>query len=262
VAAQQAPWVVAPLTPKEGEELFELWGTMTPSQSPLDRLPKALRGHWEAHRPHFAATLRHQEVMPDEAGALGVSLDAVMAPMKDGQRQAQRQQARAKGQAPRGPAGSQEVGCATGSSYDRYGERLCTRRMARMPEGNTATLKSQVTAEVMGALVRRPALRGIQVAEGAPDNGSDLAETLPGGAEGLAFSHATTPLGEALGAAYGERPPQDQERLQTWSEVLRDAPEGLDTVMGALCRLRTRYPRRQAMHKALASCREHRHRMD
>jgi hypothetical protein len=262
VAAQQAPWVVAPLTPKEGEELFELWGTMTPSQSPLDRLPKALRGHWEAHRPHFAATLRHQEAMPDEAGALGVSLDAVMAPMKDGQRQAQRQQARAKGQAPRGPAGSQEVGCATGSSYDRYGERLCTRRMARMPEGNTATLKSQVTAEVMGALVRRPALRGIQVAEGAPDNGSDLAETLPGGAEGLAFSHAATPLGEALGAAYGERPPQDQERLQTWSEVLRDAPEGLDTVMGALCRLRTRYPRRQAMHKALASCREHRHRMD
>ena len=29
--------------------------------------------------------------------------------------------------------------------------------------------------------------------------------------------------------------------------------------MGALCRLRTRSPRRQAMHKALASCREHRH---
>ena len=31
--------------------------------------------------------------------------------------------------------------------------------------------------------------------------------------------------------------------------------------MGALCRLRTRYPRRQAIHKALAYFREHRHRM-
>jgi hypothetical protein len=31
--------------------------------------------------------------------------------------------------------------------------------------------------------------------------------------------------------------------------------------MGALGRLRTRYPRRQAMHKALADVREHRHRM-
>ena len=31
--------------------------------------------------------------------------------------------------------------------------------------------------------------------------------------------------------------------------------------MGALCRLRTRYPRRQAIHKALAYFREHRRRM-
>jgi hypothetical protein len=105
LAAKQAPWVVAQLTPKEGEELFALWGTMTPSKSPLDRLPKALRGHWEAHRPHFEATLRPQEAIPDEAVAMAVSLDGVMAPMKDGQRQAQRQQARAKGQAPSGPAG-------------------------------------------------------------------------------------------------------------------------------------------------------------
>src|SRR2546430_14294297 len=31
--------------------------------------------------------------------------------------------------------------------------------------------------------------------------------------------------------------------------------------MEALCRLRTRFPRRQAIHKALAYFREHRHRM-
>jgi len=43
--------------------------------------------------------------------------------------------------------------------------------------------------------------------------------------------------------------------------VLRDAPQGVDKVLGALRRLRTRSPRRQAIHKALADCREHRHRM-
>jgi hypothetical protein len=43
--------------------------------------------------------------------------------------------------------------------------------------------------------------------------------------------------------------------------VLRDAPQGVDHVMGALCRLRTRYPRRQAIHTALAYFRDHRHRM-
>jgi hypothetical protein len=261
LAAKQATWVVAHVTPKEGEELFDLLGNMTPSKSTLDRLPKALSVHWEAHRPHFEATLRQQEAIPDEAVAMAVSLDGVMAPMKDGQRQAKRQQARAKGQSPSGPAGYQEVGCATVSYYDRHGERLCTRRMARMPEGNKATLKSQLTAEVMGALIRRPDLRVVKVADGAPDNWSYLAETLPVGEEVLDFYHAAAHLDDALGAAYGEGTPQYQERMETLSEVLRDAPDGVDTVIGALCRLRTCYPRRQAIRKALSYFREHRHRM-
>jgi hypothetical protein len=261
LAAKQATWVVAHLTPKESEELFELLGNMAPSKSTLDRLPKALSGHWEAARPQFEATLRQQETIPEEAVSMAVSLDGVMAPMKDGQRHAKRQRARATGKAPSGPAGYQEVGCATVSYYDRYGERLCTRRMARMPETNKATLKGQLTAEVMGALIRRPDLRVVKVADGAPDNWSYLSETLPCGAEVLDFYHAAEHLGAALGAAYGEGTPKYQERLETLSTVLRDVPEGGDTVMGALCRLRTRYPRRQAIHKALAYFREHRHRM-
>src|SRR5438045_1782703 len=58
LAAKQAVWVVAHVTPTEGEELFALLGNMTPSQSTLDRLPKALRAHCDAPRPRFAATLR------------------------------------------------------------------------------------------------------------------------------------------------------------------------------------------------------------
>src|SRR4249919_4122029 len=127
---------------------------MTPSKSTLERLPKALSGHWEAHRPQCEATWRHQEAIPPEAVAMAVSLDGVMAPMQDGQRQATRTHARAMGKSPSGPAGSQEVGGATVSYDDRHGARLCTRRMARMPEPTQATLKSQLTAEVMGALLQ------------------------------------------------------------------------------------------------------------
>ena len=76
-------------------------------------MPKALSGSWEAHRPHFAATLRQQAAISKEAVAMAVSLDGVMAPMQDGQRDAKRAQARAEGKAPSGPAGYQEVGCAT-----------------------------------------------------------------------------------------------------------------------------------------------------
>jgi hypothetical protein len=260
-AAKQATWVVAHLTPQEGEELFDLLGNMTPSKSTLDRLPKALHGHWEAHRPRFEATLRQQEALPPEAVAMAVSLDGVMAPMKDGQRDAKRTQARAQGKAPSGPAGYQEVGCATVSYYDRHGERLCTRRMGRMPEPKKATLKRQLTAEVMGALSQRPALRVVKVADGAPDNWSYLGETLPVGVEVLDFYHAAERLGTALGAAYGEGTSTYQERMETLCTVLRDEPHGVDHVIGALGHLRTRYPRGQAIHQALAYFREHRHRM-
>lgn len=261
LAAQQATWVVAHLTPQEGEELFDLLGNMTPSKSTLDRLPKALSVHWEQQRPRFEATVRRQEAIPNEAVAMAVSLDGVMAPMKDGQRDAKRAQARAEGKAPSGPAGYQEVGCATVSYYNRHGERLCTRRMARMPEPNKATLKQQLTAEVIGALLQRPDLHVVKVADGASDNWSYLGETLPFGIEVLDFYHATEHLGAALGAAYGEGTRPYQERWETLRTILRDEPQGVDKVIGALERLRTRYPRRQAIHKALAYFREHRHRM-
>lgn len=208
LAAKQATWVVAHVTPKEGEELFALLGNMTPSKSTLDRLPKALSVPWETHRPRVAATLRNQETLPAEAVTMAVSLDGVRAPMQDGERHAKRTHAVAAGKTPSGPAGYQEVGCATVSYYDRAGNRLLTRRMARMPETNKRTLKSQLTAEVMGALRQRPDLRVITVADGAPDHWSYLGETLPFGEEVLDFYHAAEHLGAALGVAYGEGTPR------------------------------------------------------
>jgi hypothetical protein len=261
LAAKQATWAVSHLTPQESEELFDLIGNMTPSKSTLDRLPKALSIHWEAQRRQFEATLRQQETIPEEAVSMAVSLDGVMAPMKDGKRQAKRQDAVAKGKSPSGPSGYQEVGCATVSYYDRWGERLVTHRMARMPETNKATLKSQLTAEVMGALLQRPDLRVVKVADGTADNWTYLSETLSFGEEVLDFYHAVDHLSDALGAAYKEGTPKYQERLATLSEVLRDTPQGVDRVIEALCHVRSRYPRRQAIHKTIAYFREHRHRM-
>jgi hypothetical protein len=261
LAAKQATWAVAHLTPQESEDLFELIGHMTPSKSTRDRLPQALSAHWAANRPQFAATLHPQETIPQEAVSMAVSLDGVMAPMQDGNRQAKRQDAVAQGKSPSGPSGYQEVGCAPVSYYDRFGERLLTRRMARMPETKKATLKSQLTAEVMGALIQRPALRVVKVADGTADNWTSLSETLPCGEEGLDFSHAVDHLSAALSAVYGEGTPTYQEHVATLHEGLRDTPQGVDRVIEALCRLRSRSPRRQAMHKTIAYFREPRPRM-
>jgi hypothetical protein len=260
LAAKQASWAVAHLTPQESEELFAMLGNMTPSKSTLDRLPKALSVRWEAHRVAFERTLRETEAVPPAAVSIGVSLDGVMVPMKDGERQGKRHQARAQGKAPSGPAGYQEVGCGTISYYDRAGERLVTRRMARMPEPNKATLKRQLSAEVMGALLQRPDLQVVKLADGTADNWTFLRDTLPLGDECLDFYHASEYLSEALAAAYGEGTPRYRERFDTLREVLREDPQGAEKVIDALCRLRTRYPR-QVLHKAVAYFREHRHRM-
>jgi hypothetical protein len=64
LAAKQASWAVAHLTPQESANLFELLGNMAPSKSSLDRLPKALSAHWEAQRAPFEATLRGAASVP------------------------------------------------------------------------------------------------------------------------------------------------------------------------------------------------------
>jgi hypothetical protein len=64
-AAQQALWVVTPMTPKKGAELFGRVGNMTPSKSSLDRLPKLIDDRWEYGREEFERTLRDGLEIPE-----------------------------------------------------------------------------------------------------------------------------------------------------------------------------------------------------
>ena len=108
-----------------------------------------------------------------------MSLDGVMAPMKDGQRQAKRAAAQAAGRATKGPAGYREVGCGTVSCYDGDGQRLSTLRIGRMPEAKKATLKQMLSAEVDATLAQRPDLEVVKLADGAHDNWRYLDELTP-----------------------------------------------------------------------------------
>ena len=81
---------------------------------------------------------------------MAVSLDGVMVPMKDGGRAAKRAATRAKGRPPSGPAGFREVGCGTLTLYDSEGERLATRRFARMPERGKSSLKQSLKSGLAG----------------------------------------------------------------------------------------------------------------
>ena len=63
-----------------------MFGGLKPSKSSLDRLPKQLGQRWERERIEFEDVLRAQERVPAEAVSMAVSLDGVMVPMKNGQR--------------------------------------------------------------------------------------------------------------------------------------------------------------------------------
>jgi hypothetical protein len=264
LAAQEAIWVVAQMTPKLGKELFERMGNMSPSRSSLDRLPKQLSARWEEQREVFESSVRMTELVPDEAVTVAVSLDGVMAPMKDGEAVEKRSETAARGKQTKGPAGYREVGCGTVSFYDEDGELLRAVRMGRMPEPGKDTLKSMLVAELGHALAERPELRLVGLADGAKDNWTFLESTLgkiPKSVSILDFFHAAEHVNAAFGAAYGDGSIQARVAFAKWREVLLEDPSGVDKLIRSVANLRENHPRSKTIAQVLGYLRSNRHRM-
>ncbi|HEY5456377.1 MAG TPA: hypothetical protein VIJ96_12985 [Acidothermaceae bacterium] len=263
LAALNAAWAVAHLTPGESEALFARMGGMNPSKSSLDRLPKALSARWEDDRVGFEKRLRDGEKVPKDAVVVAVSLDGVLVPMKDGRREEKRAATRARGQIAKGPAGYHEASCGTLCFYDRAGDLLATTRLGRMPESGKATLKAALTDELDAALTQRPALRVVGIADGVKDNWAFLS-TLPGGRgdeQIVDFWHAAQHLNEALEAVYGEASLRCQAEFQKHRHTLRHDPDGIAKVIRHLAYLRDKHPRKRKLVAALGYFRRHRQRM-
>jgi len=262
LAAKQGAWVVAHMTPKEGEDLFKLMGGMTPSKSSLDRLPKQLSERWEGDRVRFEELLRVTETVPERAASVAVSLDGVMVPLKEGKRKEKREQAVEDGKMPSGPAGFGEAGCGTVTFYDADGERLRTIRWGRMPQKKKATLRAILTAELLTILAARPDLALVKLADGVADNWAFLSKELPEGEEAVDFYHAVENLQKGLTSAYGEGSSQGAAQCQKLRHLLRDDDDGVEKVIRALDYLRHKHPRRKKIKNALEYFRSHRHRMN
>lgn len=260
-AARQAVRTVALMAPGEAAAHFVELENMQPSRSSLDRLPKALHDCWEANRASFESQLRAQWAVPEAAVTVAVSLDGVMVPMRDGARSEKRAQSAVAGTAPRGPAGYQEVGCATLSFYDHDGERLSTLRLARMPEQKKATLKAMLTAELEAVRAQRPLLQIVKLADGAKDNWTYLSETLPDGAEVVDFYHAAEHLKVAFDQVYGASSSSAAAQFAKYRHVLRHDQDGVEKVIRTLAYYRKKYPRRKKLLRELKYFRRYRHRM-
>jgi len=269
-AARQAAFVTAQLTPGESEALFDELESMRPSRASLDRLPKTLSAQWESHRQEWESALRTQETVPAEATVMGVSVDGVMVPMKEGAADRTAKQAE-PGKHASGPTGNQEVGCGTVVLYDAEGERVQTVRYGRMPESKKVTLQQQLQAEGASIIALRPNLRRVHLADGAKDNWRLLSEieqalNLPAQpcVNIVDFYHACEHLKNGCDAAWGESTPRGKAEFERLKTLLKEADQGADQVMRVLKyqRGRARGTKRLRLEQELTYFRNQRPHMD
>jgi hypothetical protein len=244
-AAKVATLCTSDMTPYRAESFFRELGMMGPSRSSLDRLPKAVNEIWESRREHYEEHLRAADQIPDEAVSVAVSLDGVMVPMRGSGKSEKKAEMRRQGRADKGPAGYKEVACGAITFYDADGERLLTRRMARMPEPKQKTLKQQLRRELEHVIAKRPDLVVVAVADGAPNNWDFLA-TLPCQYQVVDFYHAAEHLKRALDGCMGASAVATQAKFEQLRHVLRDRASGVDVVIRELKKLR---PPRRGDHR-------------
>lgn len=268
-AARQAAYVVAHMPPATGAALFSELGSMRPSASSLERLPKGLLARWEAHRQDWEAQLRAFEDVPTEATMLVVSLDGVLAPMRN--TASDKAEPTVTEKQPKGPKGYQEVGCGTVSLHDAEGARLQTVRYGRMPESKKATLCQELEAEVQAIFAVQPRLKLVKLADGARDNWRFLGQLNLGvpadqieSWEIVDFYHACDHLKHALDIVWGEHTPKGKAEFARLKTLLKEAEGGVEQVIETL-RYRVRKAKghkRDPLLKELTYFRNQRHRMN
>ena len=239
-AARQMNFAAAHLPSREAAELFVEIGGMRPSHTTIDNQPKIIAEVWEDHRQEWEEALRQTEEVSPQATVVAISLDGVMAPVR--QADGTKKEASAGKQAS-GPLGYREIGCGSVALYDQEGHRLSTVRYGRMPERKKATLRQQLTAEGQHILPQAPHLKVVKLADGAPDNWDYLSHLdlgLPPSAQAnleqleiVDFCHAADHLKRGCDAIWPHDPDQSKAKFETWRTTLKEVEGGADKIIGS-----------------------------
>jgi hypothetical protein len=237
-AARQMNFAAAHLPPREAAELFVEIGGMRPCHTTIDNQPKIIAQVWEANRQEWEEALRQTEEVPSQATVLAISLDGIMAPLR--QADGTKKEVSAGKQAS-GPLGYREIGCGSVALYDQAGQRLSTVRYGRMPERKKASLRQQLTAEGQHILHQAPHLKLVKLADGAPDNWDYLSNLDLGLSpsaladleqiEIVDFCHAADHLKRGCDAIWPDDPDQSKVKFETLRTTLKEVQNGADKVI-------------------------------
>ena len=236
-AAKYGARLMASVPSRQAEKLWNEATGSAPSRSMLDRLPKKLSEGWELHRHDLEAEVSRLTEVPEEVATVCVSLDGVYAPMRADGKAEHKAKRRSEGIQDKGPKNYREVGCGVIDLLDGDGNRLQTRRFARMPEARKDGLKKQLEQELARLLDARPDVTVVVQADGAQDNWRFL-ETLPHDYAVTDYFHAVEQLKSGLDHMLGATKPSTDAAHQRLRRILRDEPDGAQQVLECLRRYR------------------------
>ena len=175
---------------------------------------------------------------------MGVSLDGVMVPMKDGARQANRARAFAAGQRTKGPAGYQEAStvrrCRGTTATANGSTPFAIDAHARYGEEGDAEVDAQRRGERGARAAPRPRHCGQDRRSWAKDNWTYLAKLSPEGEQRVDFYHALEQLKAAFDEClWREQPSKGRAQFKKNRHVLLEDVDGVEKVIRALVYLRT-----------------------
>jgi len=224
-AARLSCLLLTDLSSRAAAAFFAEMVGMSPSRTKLQKLPSRVHALLEPRRERVEAALRHSAKIPREAVAVAVSIDGVMVKEQVSNREERVQAAQREGRKVGGPIGSTEASVGSLSFYNSAGERLDTRRFARMPEAGKETLKSTLRAELAFVLEERPDLVVVAVSDGAPNNWSFLSSMNPDH-EVVDAYHVLEHIKRRLDRTLGVNSHPNQATYNSMKEALLTVPGG------------------------------------
>lgn len=253
LAAKNAMWALAHLTPQEVEDMLIQFGKMAPSRSSLDRLPKALNQRWEPQTIAYHEQLITNESIPSNAASFATSLDGVMIGMKPEKLPTEDKKSM--------KTEWREASCGTISFFDSEGERISTIQYGQMPEHKKATLKTLLRINTEHILQQHPKLKLVHLADGAQDNWTFFDEEMPLGFQLTDFYHASEYLKDAFDAAYPQDATKARAKFEAYKIVLRDEDKGVKKTLRALRHLRSQHRGNKTIETSLRYFTNNQHRM-
>jgi hypothetical protein len=253
MAAKNAMWALAHLTPQEVEDMLTQFGKMPPSRSSLDRLPKALHQCWEPQKIKHYEQLISKESIPSNAVSFATSLDGVMIGMKPEKLPNEDKKSM--------KTEWREASCGTISFFDSEGERISTIQYGQMPEHKKATLKTLLRINTETILQQCPKLKLIHLADGAQDNWTFFDEEMPLGFQLTDFYHASEYLKDAFDAAYPKDANKARAKFEAYKIVLREEDNGIKKTLRALRHLRDQHKGNKAIEVSVRYFTNNQHRM-